>query len=145
MHRCTLHPPSPVQRGGAPAADSKRPHPAGSLLPTAKRVKSVALDATFTQGFTAVKGVKPKASDYAPIPHGLLIRTCADYSACITCEGYGEHKIIAAVRQLQVFNDSESIGVVFPTYFNPISLFHLALDMTLVRRHLSFLPMLIVE
>jgi hypothetical protein len=78
--------PSPVQRGDAPAADAtsrKRPHPAGSLPPTAKRVKSVALDALFTQGFTAVKGVKPKASDYAPIPHALLIRACADYSARI--------------------------------------------------------------
>jgi hypothetical protein len=41
------------------------------------------VEAAFREGFVPATGVKPKASDYAPIPRALIIHACADYSARI--------------------------------------------------------------
>jgi len=179
------------------------------------------------EGFTSVPGVKPKASDYTPIPHALILRACSDYSAhivaihafppvklqvqwakecfrsagrasgeryiftdrigkIITARGsqirgkiieayralfaahygfqrsttkkiilanmakaakllkkaafhykdtaarkdYGENKIILAVRQLTVFRHRDSVGVLFSSHFDPISIPHVVLDIS---------------
>ncbi|KAJ6527884.1 hypothetical protein DFH09DRAFT_1327987 [Mycena vulgaris] len=222
--------PTTGRRGRASPGDTipaqKRSRsPASSPPPPAKRFKPKPPPAEFREGY--VPGVKPKASDYAPVPHALLIRACADYSARIVAvyafpavtvqiqwatetfkgacraagefcalsdrmakiimargsqirgkiidayrslfashygfdrstakktieankvkaaylvkhaafhykdpvdsEGYGENKIIAAVRKLTTFSNTTSVGVLFSAYFDPISLFSLALDMT---------------
>ncbi|KAJ7487081.1 hypothetical protein FB451DRAFT_1391935 [Mycena latifolia] len=225
--------PATDSRGRAPPTDTassrKRPRsPAASPPPAAKRPKPKQA-AAFREGYVSIAGVKPKAADYAPIPHSLLLRACADYSARIVGlyafpgvtqqmqwakqsfrsagraageryaitdrmakiimargsqirgkmvdtyrslfashygfehstakkaidanklkasklavkasyhyknpeerEGYGENKIIASVRKLTTFNNTDSVGILFPAYFNPISLFTLALDMTIL-------------
>ncbi|KAJ7184004.1 hypothetical protein B0H12DRAFT_1311726, partial [Mycena haematopus] len=61
----------------------KRPHSPTAPLPPSKRSKPVPRTAEFRQGFTQVAGVKPAAGDYTDVPHALILRACADYSACI--------------------------------------------------------------
>ncbi|KAJ7247118.1 hypothetical protein B0H12DRAFT_1324928 [Mycena haematopus] len=51
--------------------------------PPPKRSKPVPRIAEFRQGFTQVAGVKPAAGDYTDVPHALILRACADYSARI--------------------------------------------------------------
>ncbi|KAJ7244484.1 hypothetical protein C8J57DRAFT_1011188, partial [Mycena rebaudengoi] len=50
--------------------------------------------------------------------------------------GFASNKIIAEVRHLTSFKDKQSLGAIFPSYFNPISLPSLALDFTLLE-HLT--------
>ncbi|KAF8124505.1 hypothetical protein K438DRAFT_2034210 [Mycena galopus ATCC 62051] len=66
-----------------PAGRYKRPHSPTAPLPPPKRSKPVPRTAEFRQGFTQVAGVKPAAGDYTDIPHALILRACADYSARI--------------------------------------------------------------
>ncbi|KAJ7271418.1 hypothetical protein B0H12DRAFT_1320089 [Mycena haematopus] len=61
----------------------KRPHSPTAPLPPSKRSKPVPRTAEFRQGFTQVAGVKPAAGDYTDVPHALILRACADYSARI--------------------------------------------------------------
>ncbi|KAF7349826.1 hypothetical protein MVEN_01283100 [Mycena venus] len=88
--RCSSPPPhssSPL-RSSSPTARStstKRARPACSPPPPAKRTATELprKEAEFSEGFTLVPGARPKASDYAPIPHALILRACADYAARI--------------------------------------------------------------
>ncbi|KAJ6626298.1 hypothetical protein B0H10DRAFT_1998865, partial [Mycena sp. CBHHK59/15] len=71
-------------RTAAAIVTSKRPRPTTtSSPPPTKRLKLAAQEAKFAEGYTPVAGVKPKASDYTPIPQALILRACADYSARI--------------------------------------------------------------
>ncbi|KAF7333705.1 hypothetical protein MVEN_02326800 [Mycena venus] len=76
-----LHSSSPTAR----STSTKRARPACSPPPPAKRaaIELPRKEAEFAEGFTLVPGARPKASDYAPIPHALILRACADYAARI--------------------------------------------------------------
>ncbi|KAJ7183396.1 hypothetical protein C8R46DRAFT_1209558 [Mycena filopes] len=229
-----LPPSSPLPRSSSPSeGSSDRSRSSGkrarsresSPPPPPKRAKAK-LEAKFREGFMLVPGTKPKASDYASIPHSLILRACADYSARILAvdafpavglqtqwsqeafrgacrsargeryvltdritkiitargsqvrgkiveayraqfaghyglersaskkvietnrqkaedlkhkasfhyknpkirQGFGENKIIGSVRRLTTFRDAVSLGVLFPSFFNPISLPYTAFD-----------------
>ncbi|KAK7029715.1 hypothetical protein R3P38DRAFT_3353547 [Favolaschia claudopus] len=44
--------------------------------------------------------------------------------------GFAENKIIAQVRKATTFLAKDSVGIVFPNYFNPISLENIAMELT---------------
>ncbi|KAJ7719664.1 hypothetical protein B0H16DRAFT_1897093 [Mycena metata] len=91
-------PPSPLPRSSSPSGPSsehagsdlptlpspKRSRPADSTPPPPLKRAKIKLEAKFAEGFVAgVAGAKPKASDYTSVPHSLILRSCADYSARI--------------------------------------------------------------
>ncbi|KAK7059344.1 hypothetical protein R3P38DRAFT_3522299 [Favolaschia claudopus] len=43
--------------------------------------------------------------------------------------GFAENRIIAQVRKATTFRTKESVGIVFPNYFNPISLGNIAMEL----------------
>ncbi|KAK6980873.1 hypothetical protein R3P38DRAFT_3235215 [Favolaschia claudopus] len=44
--------------------------------------------------------------------------------------GFAENRIIAQVRKATTFRTKESVGIVFPNYFNPIALGNIAMELT---------------
>ncbi|KAF7361033.1 hypothetical protein MSAN_01133700 [Mycena sanguinolenta] len=81
---------SPPQRSSLPpgtvsssSGQNKRPSSPTAPLPPPKRSKSAAKTAEFREGFVLRQNAKPAAGDYADIPHALILRACAEYSARI--------------------------------------------------------------
>ncbi|KAF7372943.1 hypothetical protein MSAN_00501300 [Mycena sanguinolenta] len=79
----------PPSRSSSPArtvsssGQNKRPSSPTAPLPPPKRSKSEAKTAEFREGFIPQPNTKPAAGDYADIPHALILRACAEYSARI--------------------------------------------------------------
>ncbi|KAJ7725294.1 hypothetical protein DFH07DRAFT_854153 [Mycena maculata] len=88
------NPPPPTSRPTAgdthASAGDKRRHPASeSLAPPPKRTKPKVKESKFREGFVVVKGAKPKAADYEPVPEALLLRAMGEYSVRIlTISGF---------------------------------------------------------
>ncbi|KAJ7290125.1 hypothetical protein C8J57DRAFT_336809 [Mycena rebaudengoi] len=62
----------------------------------------------------------------------LLTKAAFHFKDVGARSGYGGSAIIAAVRQLTVFKDKQSLGAVFRSRFKPITLNNLALDFTVL-------------
>ncbi|KAJ7186673.1 hypothetical protein C8R46DRAFT_1206671 [Mycena filopes] len=67
-------------------------------------------------------------------PLGPLLSSSAAHYLQDTAshQGFGENKIITSVQRLTTFRDSDSVGILFPSLFNPITLPHVALNFTVV-------------
>ncbi|KAJ7776027.1 hypothetical protein DFH07DRAFT_799057 [Mycena maculata] len=82
------------------STSDKRRHPASeSSAPPPKRTKPKVKESKFREGFAVVKGAKPKAADYEPIPEALLLRAMGEYS--ITKRGsHIRGKVVDSFRPL---------------------------------------------
>ncbi|KAJ7062669.1 hypothetical protein C8F01DRAFT_1281594 [Mycena amicta] len=62
----------------------------------------------------------------------LLIKAAFYYKDTKTRTGYAENPIVKALRQLTIFKDSEAVGIIFASAFNPIPFSLMALEMTAI-------------
>ncbi|KAJ7059994.1 hypothetical protein C8F01DRAFT_1294242 [Mycena amicta] len=62
----------------------------------------------------------------------LLVKAAFHYKDTKKRAGYAENPIIKAVRQLTVFKDTDAVGVIFASAFNPIPFSLIALEMTAI-------------
>ncbi|KAJ7796066.1 hypothetical protein B0H14DRAFT_3495245 [Mycena olivaceomarginata] len=62
--------------------------------------------------------------------YGFERSASVHYKDTTKCSGYAENKIISSVRQLTIFRQRDSVGAVLPSYFNPIPLALIALEIT---------------
>ncbi|KAJ7934112.1 hypothetical protein B0H13DRAFT_2497674 [Mycena leptocephala] len=69
------------------------------------------------------------ASHYG-FERSVFAKTIAANKDTTKCSGYAENKIISSVRQLTIFRQRDSVGAVLPSYFNPIPLALIALEIT---------------
>ncbi|KAJ7749095.1 hypothetical protein DFH07DRAFT_1035458 [Mycena maculata] len=81
----------------------KRWHPASeSLAPPPKRTKPKVKESKFHEGFAVVKGAKPKAADYEPVPEALLLRAMGKHMLKLItkCGSHIHGKVVDSFRPL---------------------------------------------
>ncbi|KAJ7762800.1 hypothetical protein DFH07DRAFT_956706 [Mycena maculata] len=63
----------------------------------------------------------------------LLFKGSFHYKDPEKRQGYAENKILPAIRQLTIFHKKDSLGAIFPSYFDPLPLALIALEITTLK------------